>query len=59
MVLYFFFASLSSQGVDVYDPQTGIISFHIEELVTVLTGLGGFIATFLGSRWAKKRGGAT
>jgi hypothetical protein len=59
MVLYFFFGALSSQGLDIFDPATGLISIHVEELATVISGLLGFIATFAASRLAKQKGGLT
>lgn len=53
MVLYAFFTTLSNQGVDIYDPQTDRISFQVEDLALVLTGVIGFILTFISSRFAK------
>lgn len=55
-VLYPVFLYLSSLGVVVFDQTQGTVTFRIEDLALALTGLGGYIATFLWSRWAKAHG---
>lgn len=59
MVLYFIFPVLASQGFVVFDQATGTVTFKIEDVVMLATGLAGFVATFGWSRIAKRKGGAT
>jgi hypothetical protein len=53
MALYALFVTLSNQGVDIYDPETDQISFQLQDLTLVLSGIVGFAATFVASRFAK------
>lgn len=59
MILYFVFPMIAAQGLAVYDETAGTITFQIDNLVTVLLGLGGFLGTFAASRIAKAKGGKT
>lgn len=59
MALYLIFGALAGQGLVVFDQTAGTVTFNIEDVVTVLSGLGGFVATFIVSRVAKARGGKT
>lgn len=53
MVLYALFTTLSNQGVDIYNPETDEITFRVEDLALVLSGITGFVLTFVSSRFAK------
>ncbi|OWU80422.1 hypothetical protein [Phaeobacter sp. 22II1-1F12B] len=59
MVLYLVFAMIAGQGIAVFDPEAGTLTFHLKDLETLLVGLGGYIATFAGGRVAKAKGGTT
>lgn len=59
MVLYAFFAMLAGQGFEFYDPETGVITIHIDDLATLIMGGIGYLGTFAWSRVAKVRGGLT
>lgn len=60
MILYFFFAALSGTGIGVeFDSVSGLVSVHIDTILNVVAGSGGFTLTFIASRFAKARGGAT
>lgn len=59
MVLYFLFASLASHGFVVFDQIEGTVTFQIEHLAMVGTGVVGYLGTFFFSRVAKARGGQT
>jgi len=57
MLLYFAFTTLANQGFVLFDQAAGVVSFKIEDVVMIATGLAGFVATFLWSRVAKAKGG--
>ena len=59
MALYLLGGVLAGQGIAVFDAEAGTITFKIESLATMGAGLAAFAATFLTSRIAKARGGAT
>ena len=59
MALYLLGGVLAGQGIAVFDAEAGTITFKIESLTTMGAGLTAFAATFLTSRIAKARGGAT
>ena len=59
MVLYFVFAGLASQGLIVFDADAGTVTFRVEDVALIASGLAGYAATFWTSRWAKRHGGAT
>lgn len=59
MVLFFLFAGTAAQGVAIFDPAAGTLTFDIENLTAVIIGVSGYGGTFLSSRWAKARGGLT
>ena len=50
---------IAGQGIAVFDPEAGTLTFHLKDLETLLVGLGGYIATFAGGRVAKAKGGTT
>lgn len=55
MVLYALFVTLANQGIVIYEPETGVVSFNVDELTLVLAGAAGFVLTFISSRFAKVR----
>ena len=59
MALYFAFGFLSSQGVVVFDQEAGTVTFRIDDLLLLASGIGGYVMTFAASRVAKARGGST
>lgn len=59
MILYFVFAFVAGQGIATFDPDAGTLTFDIEHLSTVMTGLAGYVTTFATSRIVKRRGGLT
>lgn len=59
MIAYFLFAGLASQGLLVFDQEAGTVTFKIEDISMIVTGVLGYIGTFGTSRIAKKNGGAT
>ena len=59
MVLYLVFAMIAGQGIAVFDPEAGTLTFPLKDLETLLVGLGGYIAPFAGGRVAKAKGGTT
>lgn len=59
MAVYFVSALLAGQGLAVVDHDAGTLTFRIEDLTVALGGAGAFAGTFVISRLAKARGGAT
>lgn len=59
MGLYLIFGATTGIGIWEVDHVAGTLIVDIEALTSVLTGLGGFAATFVASRYAKSRGGKT
>lgn len=59
MALYLIFGIIAGNGLGVYDANAGTITFHVDELEPLLTGIVGYGGTFIWSRFAKKAGGAT
>lgn len=59
MVLYFLSALIAGQGVAVFDPDAGTLTFDLEHLELAIGGLGTFLGTFWAGRVAKRRGGTT
>lgn len=55
MVLYFLSALLAGQGLAVYDPEAGTITFEIESLALALGGVVTFAGTFVVSRFSRQR----
>lgn len=43
----------------VFDQATGDLTVNMDDLGHFLSGLAGFAVTWIASRWAKARGGAT
>lgn len=59
MVLYFVLASVGTISWLDWDPVTGILSVHVEGAAQAIVAYAGFVATFVVSRIAKRRGGKT
>lgn len=59
MALYFVLAGAGTVSWLDWNPTTGILSVHVEGLAVALPTYAGFVATFLFSRIAKRRGGQT
>ena len=59
MVLYFLFAGLAGFGIGQYDAQAEIYSISVDQTVALIAPILGFVGTFISSRIAKGRGGAT
>jgi hypothetical protein len=59
MALYALFSALASVGLIDFDHATGDVAFNIYNWELVATGIVGYVATFVTSRVAKARGGAT
>jgi uncharacterized membrane protein len=59
MILYFVFSAFSGTGIAIYDSAAGTITFQIDDLARLITGIVGFVATFVASRIASARGGKT
>lgn len=57
-VLYPLFLYLASLGIVVFNPDTGDVTFNIQHLELVITGLVGYLGTFGFSRLAKAKGGS-
>jgi len=52
-LFYPFFSWLAAQGIQIYDPSTDMISISVADLENALLGVGGYIGTFLASRYGK------
>ena len=59
MAIYFVFAALASQGLVIFDAEGGTVTFEIEKVEYVLSGIGGYLGTYVISRIGKKMGWAT
>ncbi|UWQ30264.1 hypothetical protein [Leisingera sp. M523] len=59
MVAYFIFAAVAGQGIAIFDPVAGTLTFHIDQMETLLSGVAGYVATFGIGRLAKARGGSS
>ena len=59
MGLYFVFGNLAALGYLHFDQVTGIVTIEVNNLAPTLIGVAGYAGTFVWSRVAKKRGGAT
>lgn len=59
MALYLIFGVIAGNGLAVYDANEGTLTFHVDQLEPVLTGLFGFVSTFVAGRFAKSKGGTT
>ncbi|WP_109464417.1 hypothetical protein [Albibacillus kandeliae] len=59
MFLYLAAGVLAGQGLAVFDPEAGTVTFHLESVATLLGGVAAFAGTFAASRFAKARGGRT
>jgi hypothetical protein len=53
MVLYAIFAGMAGLGLVDFDPSSGIVSFSVNSLEFAISGILGYIATFVASRFAK------
>ena len=59
MALYLIFGIIAGNGLAVYDANEGTLTFHVDQLEPVLTGLAGYFMTFVVGRFAKAKGGAS
>ena len=59
MALYLVFGVMAGQGLVIFDADAGTVTFKVDDLLIVGTALAGFVGTFLTSRIAKAKGGAT
>lgn len=59
MMIYLLAGVLAGQGLVIFDQEAGTITFRVEDVTTVLTGLLTFGGAYLASRIAKARGGLT
>lgn len=59
IVLYPAFAMLAKEGLILFDPEMGTITIEIENMKALVMGVVGYAGTFVGSRWAKVKGGLT
>ena len=55
MVLYFVFAWLAGQGIGVWDEVAGSLTLTVDHIIPALIGFGGYVGTFVVSRFAVKR----
>jgi hypothetical protein len=55
MFLYLVFGALAGQGLVVFDQTAGTVTFRVEDLMLIVTGLAGYLGTFVASRFAKVR----
>lgn len=56
MAIYFAFAALASQGLVIFDAEGGTVTFEIEKVEYVLSGIVGYLSTYGVSRVGKKLG---
>lgn len=59
MGLYLLFGVIAGNGLGVYDQAAGTITFNVNDLEPLITGIVGYGATFVWSRVAKAKGGKT
>lgn len=59
MGLYFIFGNLAALGYLQFDQITGTVTIEVNNLAPTLIGGAGYLATFVWSRIAKRKGGAT
>lgn len=59
MLLYAVFAAMANEGLVLFDADAGTVTFKIDDLMLFGSGVVGYIGTFVTSRYAKARGGAT
>lgn len=59
MALYALFAGLAGAAIGDFEAATGTYTITVDQLLEIIGPIVGFIATFIASRVAKKRGGAT
>lgn len=59
MALYAIFAGLAGAEIGSFSEATGDYTINVADVLDLLMWAGGFLATFIGSRWAKARGGKT
>lgn len=55
MALYAVFSAMAWNGFITFDPEAGTVTFQIDQLIQIIGGVGGYLATFAASRWAKHR----
>jgi len=59
MALYLVFGILAGQGLVIFDADAGTVTFKVDDLMILGTAMAGFVGTFITSRLAKAKGGAT
>lgn len=59
MALYLISGVAAGYGWAAFDPEAGTLTLHLDALAQALGGLLTFVATFVASRWVKRRGGQT
>ncbi|MGB1214775.1 MAG: hypothetical protein ACPG4X_15525 [Pikeienuella sp.] len=59
MLLYAVFAAMANEGLLLFDADAGTVTLKIEDIMLFGAGVVGYIGTFVTSRYAKARGGAT
>ena len=59
MALYLVFGVLAGQGLVIFDADAGTVTFKVDDLMILGTAMAGFVGTFITSRFAKAKGGAT
>lgn len=55
MALYAVSMLFAGQGLAIFDPEAGTLTFHIEDLTIAASGFATFVGTFITSRFAVKR----
>lgn len=55
MLLYWLFANVSGMGLGVFNEGTGTFSLTVTDATDVIIGVGGFVATFIASRFSTQR----
>ncbi len=59
MILYAVFAALAGMQIGSFDAAGGTFTVSADQLAGIIAPLVGYVVTFLASRYAKIRGGAT
>ena len=59
MALYFLSALIAGQGVAIFNPDAGTLTFDLENVATFVGGTLTFVGTYVVGRYAKARGGLT
>lgn len=59
MILYAVFGVLAGMSLGTFDADTGSYTITVDRLTEPLAAAAGYVLTFISSRLAKARGGAT